>query len=132
MGRMSSTETLSPGQLEIMNVIWERREASVADVWDVLRARRPVARNTVLTHMTRLEERGWLVRRAVRNSFVYSAATERKQALGGIVSRLVRTVFAGSASGLVAALVDGENLTSEETTRIRKLIDTAEKGRKRA
>jgi BlaI family transcriptional regulator, penicillinase repressor len=132
MPNSSVAKALSPAQFEIMNVIWERGNASVADVWDALRARRPVVRNTVLTHMTRLEERGWLVRRAVRNSFIYSAATERRKVVRGLVSRLVQTAFGGSASGLIAALIEEENLTPAEITRIRKLIQNASKGRNRA
>src|SRR5437763_534664 len=49
---------LSAAQLEIMNVVWGRGEATVAEVWRALSARRKVARNTVLTMLARLEEEG--------------------------------------------------------------------------
>ena len=52
--------SLSPGQLEIMDVVWRHGEATVAEVWKALSARRQVARNTVLTMLARLEEKGWL------------------------------------------------------------------------
>ncbi|RPH40896.1 MAG: MarR family transcriptional regulator, partial [Planctomycetota bacterium] len=51
---------LSERQLEIMNIVWQRKEATVADVWDALTRRSKIARNTVLTLMQRLEEKGWL------------------------------------------------------------------------
>ena len=34
---------LSDAQMEIMNVVWDRGEATVADVWKVLSARRNLA-----------------------------------------------------------------------------------------
>ena len=41
-----------------MNVVWERGDVTVADVWKALSDHRKVARNTVLTMLTRLEEKG--------------------------------------------------------------------------
>ncbi len=55
---LSPLSALSEAQMEIMNVVWDRGEATVADVWKVLAARRAVARSTVLTMLTRLEEKG--------------------------------------------------------------------------
>ena len=53
---------LSEAELGIMNAIWDRGEATVAEVWGSLRERRGVARNTILTQMDRLVEKGWLIR----------------------------------------------------------------------
>ena len=52
---------LSDAQREIMDIIWDRGEATVAEVWRQFSARRPVARNTVLTLITRLVDKGWLI-----------------------------------------------------------------------
>ncbi|MHC5540329.1 BlaI/MecI/CopY family transcriptional regulator, partial [Singulisphaera rosea] len=60
---MSGVEPLPPlseAQLELMNIVWDHGEVTVAEAWKALTARRKVARNTVLTTLTRLEERGWL------------------------------------------------------------------------
>ena len=42
-----------------MNIIWDRGEATVAEVWKTLSGRRKRARNTVQTTIARLEEKGW-------------------------------------------------------------------------
>ena len=52
--------SLSPGQFEIMDVVWRQGDVTVAEVWKTLSAHRQIARNTVLTMLTRLEEKGWL------------------------------------------------------------------------
>lgn len=122
---------LSEAQLQIMKIIWARREASVAQVWQALSADRPVARNTVHTMVARLEERGWLKRRAAGNAFIYSAAVPQRNAIGRMLRRLVDTVFNGSADGLVLTLLEERGLSKDEADRIRQLIDRAEKSKRR-
>jgi len=114
---------LSEAQLEIMQVVWEGEEVTVTDVWNVLARRRQVARNTVLTHMDRLEKKGWLTRRADGQTHYYRAASPRGTTLGQVVHRLVDAAFAGSAEALVLALLDGRGVSDEEARRIRQLID---------
>jgi BlaI family penicillinase repressor len=117
---------LSPAQLEVMEVIWQRGEAGVAEVWKALGERRSIARNTVQTTLSRLHERGWLRAREEGNAFVYTAARPRQSALSRLVEGLVDTAFGGSVSGLVAAFVQSRKLPAEEAARIRDLIDQAE------
>ncbi len=116
---------LSEAQLEIMHVVWDGGEVTVTDVWTVLARRRPVARNTVLTLMDRLEKKGWLKRRADGQAHYYTAAVPRAATLGQVVHRLVDAAFAGSAEALVLALLEGRGVSDEEARRIRQLIDKA-------
>jgi predicted transcriptional regulator len=121
----SSLPALSEAQLEIMQIVWERGGATVGEVWKELDARRTLARNTVLTLMDRLVQKGWLSRKPHAQAFQYRATVPRERALGGVVRRLVDTAFGGSAEGLVMTLIDSGGLSAEEAARIRKLIDAA-------
>ena len=123
--------SLSAAQLQVMNVVWERGEAGVAQIWEQLSQRRPVARNTVQTTLARLAAKGWLRYRQEGNTFRYCAAHPRRCALGNLVSRLVDTAFAGSASSMVLSLIEDGRLTDEETRRIRQIIDQAAAAKKR-
>ena len=118
--------------MEIMNVTWECGEVTLGDVWMELHKRRPVARNTVQTLLTRLVDKGWIEYRAEGKVFHYSAAVPRQAALSRVVQRLVDTAFKGSTEGLVVALLDGQELGVDEARRIRELIEEAEKGRDEA
>jgi predicted transcriptional regulator len=120
---------LTAAQLEVMEVVWSAGEVGVAEVWKALGRRRSIARNTVQTTLARLHERGWLKARAEGNAFVYSAARPRRSVLARMVGRLVDTAFAGSASGLVAAIVESRRLSDDDLERIRRIIDQAEKRR---
>jgi predicted transcriptional regulator len=120
---------LSETQLEIMNLIWRAREATVGEVWKALARRRQVARNTVLTLMERLEKKGWLRRRVEGHVYQYAAAVGREAALGKIVGRLVDTAFDGSPEGLMMALLDERGVTAAEAERIRTMIDKAKRSK---
>lgn len=118
--------SLSQGQLEIMDLVWRHGEATVAEVWKDLSARRQIARNTVLTMLTRLEEKGWLARKVDALAHVYRATVPREAALGNMLDQLVETAFGGSAEGLVMTLLQGRKISKDETARLRELIDQAE------
>ena len=127
---MSNQQTpgpLSPGQIEVMNVVWDRGQATVAEVWEALSARRKIARNTVQTVMTRLEEKGWLGHNEDGAAFVYFPRRPREATLRSMVANLVDTAFAGSADSLVMALIEGRGVSEAEAARIRQMIARAER-----
>lgn len=123
------TKALSKAQLAVMNVIWQRGEATTTEVWEALSGKRRLARNTVQTTITRLEENGWLSHREVGRTFLYRAVVPRTATLGRMMRQFVETAFDGSAEGLVMALLQDPGLTPDEARRIRTLIDEAEKRR---
>jgi predicted transcriptional regulator len=127
MARKTSIRSLSPGQLEVMNLVWESGETTVAQVWNRIAAARKVARNTVQTIMARLAEAGWLEQRLVNGAHVYRAARQRHRTVSSLVGKLVDSAFGGSAAGLVLTLLEGERLTKAEADQLRDLIDRAEK-----
>ncbi len=119
--------SLSRGQIEVMNAVWTRGSATVAEVWEDLSARRKIARNTVQTVMTRLEEKGWLGHREDGAAFRYFPRQPREATLRSMVANLVDTAFAGSADSLVMALIEGRGVSEAEAARIRKIIERAER-----
>ena len=117
---------LSEAQLEIVNVVWDHGEVTVAAVWKALAERRPVSRNTVSTMITRLEEKGWLRHRVRGTTYLYSVAHSREKILPRLVHQLVDHAFQGSAEGLVLALLEGGRLSAEEVERIKAMLQKAE------
>jgi BlaI family transcriptional regulator, penicillinase repressor len=121
---------LSPAQREIMEIVWERGEATALDVRRVLSRTRKVARNTVRTLLERMEDKGWLKHRAEGRTFLYRATRPRHDTVGQKVREIVETVCGGSPETLVAALLDYRGLRPDELTRIRQLLDNAEGDKK--
>src|SRR5580704_18217525 len=123
----SDLRLLSSAQMEIMQIVWDRDEVAVSEVWDILSQRREVARNTVQTLLLRMEEKGWLTHRVIGRTFFYAAVSPRGGVGKDLVRKLLQSLFRGSAEELAAALLENASLSKSEADRIRKLIDEAEK-----
>jgi predicted transcriptional regulator len=118
---------LTDSQREIMEIVWERGEVTASDVRLALEPSRKLARNTVQTMLVRLEQRGWLTHREEGRSFVYRARKPRSKSMGAKVVQMVDRLFSGSVLEMVTALIDYRGLTREETSRIRAMIEQAQR-----
>ena len=118
-------EPLSPAQLEIMEIVWEKGEVAAVEVRRLLADGRELARETVRTMLERMEDKGWLKHRAVGRTFFYSAAVPREATAGQKVIELIDTVCGGSPERLMTALLDYRGLSAAEATRIEALIKQA-------
>jgi predicted transcriptional regulator len=124
------TPRLTAAQLEIMELFWERGELTVAQVWNALKTRRTIARNTVQTTLTRLVDKEWLKSRSEGNTFWFRASRPRKSTMRNIVNHLVDTAFGGSASRMFMTLLEARSIDPEEAQRIRELIDRSQEAAK--
>jgi predicted transcriptional regulator len=118
-------EPLSPAQLEIMEIVWDKGEVAAVEVRQLLANERELARETVRTMLERMEDKGWLKHRAVGRTFFYSAAVPREATAGQKVIELIDTVCGGSPERLMTALLDYRGLSAEEAARIEALIKQA-------
>lgn len=121
-----SPPPLSESQLEIMSVVWELGDCTVADVLEVVRKNRAVTRNTIHTMMSRLVDKGWLQVVDAKSAFVYRAEVDRSTVQNDCIDRLVDLVFDGSAEGLLLSLLQNRSLSKGEAARIRRMIRDAE------
>jgi predicted transcriptional regulator len=127
----SELQPLSRAQMEIMQIVWDRGEVAVSEVWEILGQRREVARNTVQTLLLRMEEKGWLTHRVIGRTFFYAAVSPRGGVGKDLVRKLLQSLFRGSAEELAVALLENASLSKAEADRIRALIDEAEKRKAR-
>ena len=124
MTRKKQRRKLSPANLEIMKVIWEKGEVAVNDVVEAVNAKRkkPVRRTTIQVQMNRLEDYGWLKHREEGRTYIYSAAAEKQKTRREILEDIKNRVFGGSRAELVKCLIEDENVTPEEIKELRGLL----------
>ena len=124
MTRKIQRRKLSPANLEIMKVVWEKGEVTVNDVAEAVNAKRkrPVRRTTIQVQMNRLEDYGWLNHREEGRTFVYSAAAGKQKTRREILEDIKNRVFGGSRAELVKCLIEDENVNSEEIKELRALL----------
>src|SRR5882724_9810190 len=115
---------LTEAELRLMDVIWEKDEATVAEVADALPGDPGLAYNTVLTTMRILEEKGFLdhVKSKEGRAFVYRPVVGREEASRSAVRYLVSRFFRNSPELLVLNLLENEELSERERHRIRALL----------
>ena len=134
MKREHELEMPNLGELEteIMNVVWERRQATVQDVLEALSPRRDLAYTTVMTVMTRLANKGYLLRRKDGRSFIYAPATSRDQVAGAALGQIVDRLYQGAAGKAIAHLLEiEESVDEEELDRLEALIRAKRQERRR-
>ncbi|MEM7415243.1 MAG: BlaI/MecI/CopY family transcriptional regulator [Gemmatimonadota bacterium] len=112
-------------QLSILDVLWERGEATTQDVWAVLSAARPLALTTVATIMSRLERKEILTHRREGRQYVYRAVVTRSEVRRSKVRELTENLFGGDPAALVNHLVRADDVDQDELRRIREMLDAA-------
>lgn len=116
------TTHLTVPQLEIMKEVWRLEEATVRDVYEALRAKRPIAYTTVMTMMKTMEARGHLRKRVDGRTFIYQAVEPQNKALRRIVGDFLDKVFNGAAEPLLAHLVQERKLSQKDLDKVANMI----------
>jgi BlaI family transcriptional regulator, penicillinase repressor len=119
------TGTLTPQELEIMKVVWQKGEATVRDVYEDLLERRKIAYTTVMTMMKVLETKGHLRKRQEERAYVYKPTRPEAAVVRGMIREFVDRLFDGSAQPLVVHLLKDRRLTRQELDELSRLIDEA-------
>ena len=115
--------TLTPQELAIMKVIWRLEKATVRDVYEAVREKRPVAYTTVMTMMKILEEKGYLRKTTVDRAHLYRPAKPRHLVVGAMVRDFVDRVFDGASDNLLVHLAKDSRLSDKQRRTIEKLIE---------
>lgn len=118
-------QKLSDSNIEIMNIVWEKGEASINDVLESINSRRKktLKRATIQVQMKRLEKYGWLKNRKVGREFLYSALIGQEEATKDILDNVRKKVFGGSRSELVKCLFADSDVSPEELERIIQYLE---------
>ncbi len=113
------------GQLQraVMEVVWERGEASVHQVRDRLAREKSLAYTTILTTLQKLEKTGWLDHRPDGKSYVYFPTRSRDEAGAGSVKGFLKRVFDGDAVAMFQHLIREGDLSEDDLREVRKMIE---------
>jgi predicted transcriptional regulator len=117
--------TLTEAEQRLMEVLWDRGHATVAQVLAALPRHSKPAFNTVQTLMRILEQKGYLRHEAVGRAFIYSPTVKRVDASRAAVKNLLQRFFNNSAELLTVRLLEDDQIAPEELNRLRRLIHEA-------
>ena len=121
------SKTLTEAELRLMEVLWEKGRATVAEVTAALPPP-PLAYNSVLTTMRILEQKGFVAHEEAGRAFVYRPLLQRDAAAQTAVGHLVSRFFENSSASLALRLIERQRPSADEMARLKALIDRYEEG----
>jgi BlaI family transcriptional regulator, penicillinase repressor len=122
---MPETHDLTDLQLDLLRTLWERGEATVAEVTEALRGARALAPTTVATVLSRLERKGVVSHRTEGRTYIYRAEISERDVRKTMLTRIT-SLFEGDVAALMSQLLDERDITAGEIARVRSLLQARE------
>ncbi len=121
-------QRLTAKEEEVMSILWKNGEAMfIRDIVAAMPEPRPNY-NTVATQVRFLEEKGFVVRRPMANSYQYSVAVSEREYRGQTVGDVVSRYYGNSYASLVSQFVEEDKMGLDE---LRALIEEIENKNRR-
>jgi predicted transcriptional regulator len=120
----SSTPT--PGEIEILQVLWQQGVCTVREVHEQLVKKRPVAHTTVASMMQLMHDKGQLKLVSQTRPFRYEAVLGPDGAKDSLLNDIMNRLFAGSAKNLVMHLVSGKKASKQQIQQLEKALEGLE------
>ncbi len=110
-------------ELEILSVLWDKKEASVRTVHEELSKTKDAGYTTTLKLMQIMFEKKLVTRDDSSKTHIYAPAVTREKTQNQFLNRMIDGLFAGSATELVMQALGNNDTSNAELDKIRKLID---------
>jgi BlaI family penicillinase repressor len=122
-----SASGLTELETDIMLVLWERGESTVAEVREYLVESRVLAHTTIITMLDRMCVKG-VVRKVAGQSKAkrYRPVLRRELVADRLLSNVRTRFFDGSSASLFAHLLESGEVDEAELARIRSLLDRSD------
>jgi predicted transcriptional regulator len=115
-------------ELEILQVLWHKGQATVRDVHEELSKSRDIGYTTALKLLQIMFEKGLVSRDDSSKTHIYQAAVSKEKTQKQMVGKMISTLFSGSPSELVMQALGNHKASTEELDEIQKLLDNLRKG----
>ena len=120
------------GELEakVMDAIWASSPCSVRDIYENLRSKRTIAYTTVMTIMSRLAEKGLLIREKEGAAFRYRPAVSREEFRTIVASEVIDGLLDGFGKEAFSHLIEEtEKADPEIIAELERLLEERKKRR---
>jgi BlaI family transcriptional regulator, penicillinase repressor len=121
---MSSPKYIKPteSELEILQVLWHKGLASVREVHEELSKSKEAGYTTTLKLMQIMNEKGLVKRDDSVKTHIYQPAVSREKTQKHLLSKMINTLFGGSATELVIQALGNHKTTADELAEIQKVL----------
>jgi BlaI family penicillinase repressor len=117
-------------EMDVLQILWQYGPSTVRFVHDKLNEQKEaVIYTSTLKLMQVMKEKGMLSRDETNMKHVYSAAVAEGKVKGNLLGRFVDSMYNGSPSSLMLALLDNGKTSPDELQKMKELLNKMEKGK---
>ena len=117
-----TSPTLTEAELRLMDVLWQRKSATVHQLLEALPGP-SLAYTSVLTTIRILEKKGYVKHVKDGRAHVYQPVVDQKEATRFEIKNLVGRFFRNSHELLVLNILEDQNINAEELKRLSQLLE---------
>ena len=118
----SKQTTPSEAELEILNVLWAKGNATIREVHEQLMLHKEVGYTTTLKQMQRMLEKGLILRTEATKVHLYSPVLKEEVVKNTLINRLLQNAFGGSAMKMVMHALGQADATPEEIEKLEAFL----------
>jgi len=123
-----STVVPTKTEMDVLQVLWHYGPSTVRFVHDKLNEQKEaVIYTSTLKLMQTMKEKGMLDRDESSMKHVYSAALQEDKIKGNMLDRFMDSMYNGSPSSLMVALLGNDKTSAEELQKIKDLLNDMDK-----
>ncbi len=124
---MSKAFKPTESELEILSILWEKGNATVREVHNIIFQTKEIGYTTTLKLMQIMHEKGMVSRDVSSKTHIYVPNFEQTKAQEQYVSKIIKTLFSGSTSQLVLQALGNHQPSNSDLKEIKDLITELEK-----
>jgi BlaI family transcriptional regulator, penicillinase repressor len=111
-------------ELAILQVLWQHGPSTVRFVHDTLNeTKESVQYTSTLKLMQVMAEKGMLTRDETNMKHIYEAAMEERTTKGSLLNRFIDSMYHGSVSNMMVALLGNEKTSAEDLAKVKALLE---------
>lgn len=119
---------LPDSELEIMMAIWScEQPVTRMQIEEKLDREPKISATTVLSFLSRLEEKGFVTVTKEGKTNVYHARVSKKEYLGEESKSILSRMYGSSLKNFVTAFYDGKQVSRDEIQELQDFLDTFKK-----
>ena len=115
------------GELEILQVLWEKGSATVRDVHETILKTKEAGYTTTLKLMQIMFEKGLVLRNNSAKTHIFQANVSKDTTQNQFVGKMISSLFGGSSTQLVMQALGNHTVSKSELEEIQQLLDNLKK-----